>query len=474
MPPIQFATQSYKSASLPISSQRAVNCYAEKEPQDAKSSVAVLGLHGLTNFATLGNGPIRAMHVMNGVLYALSGGTLYSVSSAGVATVLGGTVGGSGPIVMIDNGTQLFMVNGANGYVYTVASGFQIVTDANFHAATSATFFDLYFVLSWDGTSKFFISNSLDGTTYNGLGFATAEVSPDFVLAIVNQQENLLIFGGNTIEVWYDAGTPIFPFQPILGSTIERGCAAALTPVKEDNSVFFLGDDLIFYRLDNFIPRRISTHAIEDAWKSYTTVTDAFTFSYTYEGHKFVVLTFPTGNATWVYDIATGLWHERESRDMNNNNLGRWRGNCVAGVYNKILIGDAFSGQIGFIDPTVSTELGNTIRTLMVSPPVHSDRRRIFHSRFEIDMETGVGNTVDPGSNPQVCLDWSDDEGRTFIPMQPWQSLGKIGAYRTRLHWQRLGQARDRRYRVQISDPVPRTLIQAYLYSSVGLPTAGN
>jgi len=31
------------------------------------------------------------------------------------------------------------------------------------------------------------------------------------------------------------------------------------------------------------------------------------------EGHKFVVCQFPSGNQTWVYDISTQLWHQRES-----------------------------------------------------------------------------------------------------------------------------------------------------------------
>lgn len=467
---IPLATQSYKSKSLPLSCERTVNVYAEREPPDAKSQVAVFGVPGLSTFATCGIGPIRGMHVMGGILYVLSGGTLYSVSSAGVATAVGGTVSGNGVVSMSDNGTQLLIVNGVNGYIYTTASGFQVITSSNFHAATSCTFFDNYFVFSWDGTNKFFISGSLDGTSFSGTDFASAEVSPDYVLAVVNQQENLLVFGQTTIETWYDAGTVNFPFQRIDGGTVERGCAAALTPVKEDNSVFFLGDDLIFYRLDGVLPKRISTHAIEDAWQQYTSVSDAFTFSYTFEGHKFIVLTFPTGNATWVYDISTGLWHERDSVDIFNNSFGRWRGNCVAEAYNKILVGDAYSGVVGYIDNTTYTEFGNTIRGVMVSPVISDpNRKRVFHSRFELDIQQGVGNTVDPGENPQIRLEWSDDGGRTFKPMQLWHSMGKLGQYIRRLRWLRLGQARNRVYRVTMTDPVPRTIIASSADLSIGM-----
>lgn len=467
---IPFATNYAVSQSLPVQSQQLINCFAEREPEDAKSQVAIFQSPGITNFATLGTGPIRAAQVMGGVAYFVSGGTLYSVDKNGNGTVLGGQIAGSGYVPSSNNGTQLMFVNGTNGYVWSQATGFQVVTDPNFFAASAITFFDNVFVLNKVINNQWYISNSLDGTAYNGLAFASAEVSPGFVLGIVNQQENLLLFCTNHTETWYDAGTPIFPFQRIDGATVERGCVAGQTVVKEDNSVFFLGDDLIFYRLDNFIPRRVSTHTEEDSWRSYITVSDAYSFSFTYEGHKFIVLTFPSANATWIFDIATNFWHVRNSRDQFGNSYGRWRATCVANCYNKLLVGDLYSGQVGFLDKTVFTEYGNTMVSRMVAPSINSDRKSVFHSNFELDMETGVGNTVDPGSNPQVMLDWSDDGGRTFTIPQTWRALGKIGAYKQRMRWPGiLGQSRDRRYRVSISDPVPRVVIAARADIEVGM-----
>jgi hypothetical protein len=459
MPIIQFCTNSYKSKSLPVSAQRAINVYAEREPPDAKTQVALFGAPGMLPFAVCGTGPIRGMHVMNGVLYVVSGQFLYSVSSTGAVTTLGGLISGNNIVAMADNGSQVCIVNGASGYIYSQTIGFVLISDPNFHAAQSVTFFDDVFVFDWSGTNKFLISNILDGTTYSGLGFATAEVSSPFVLSTVNQQENLLIFCGNRIEIWYDAGTPNMPFQRVDGGVIERGCAAALTPIKEDNSVFFLGDDLIFYRLNGTVPTRISTHAIEDAWRSYAVVSDAYTMSYTWEGHKFIVLTFVNANATWVYDISTGLWHERESYDANNRSYGRWRGSAQASCYQQQFIGDAYSGAIGYLSDTTYTEFGNQIRGVMVSPYEHSDRKRIFVSRFELDVETGVGLTSGQGSNPEIMLQWSRDGGRTFSDLQLWNSAGEIGAYSQRLRWLRLGQARQWCFKVTISDPVKRTII---------------
>ena len=462
MPPIPFATQSYRSASLPVSAQRAVNCYAEQEPQDAKTPVAVLGAPGILPFANCGVGPVRGFNFMNGVAYVVSGQRLYSLTSAGVVTDIGGSIAGSGVVSMANNGTQVCIVNGLNGFIWSQAGGFQVITSVNFFPANTATFFDNYFVFDKAASNQFFISASADGTTFSGTDFAAAEVQSDYVLSIVNQQETLLIFGERTIETWYDAGALNFPFLRTSGATIERGCGALRTPIKEDNSVFFLGNDIVTYRLSGTSLERISTHAIEDMMQSFPTVSDAYTFSYTFEGHKFINFVFPTANASLVYDVATKLWHERESWDQNNNSYGRWRGNCCLMAFGKVLIGDAYSGQIGYLDQNTFTEYGNTMRSIMSSPPIHDDRKLLGVPLFELDVESGVGNTTGQGSNPQIMLDWSQDGGRTFMPLQPWQTLGAIGAYTTRARWLGLGSSRQWIFRAMISDPVKQTVIRAH------------
>ncbi|MFE1676613.1 hypothetical protein ACFMJE_18460, partial [Acinetobacter baumannii] len=67
----------------------------------------------------------------------------------------------------------------------------------------------------------------------------------------------------------------------------------------------------IVYRAVGYTGKRISTHAIEYAIQSYSTITDAIAFTYQQEGHSFYVLTFPTADKTWVFDVSTELWHER-------------------------------------------------------------------------------------------------------------------------------------------------------------------
>lgn len=458
----QFGIQSYKSPSLPISAQRCVNMYAERQPPDAKTDVAVFGHPGILPFATCGLGPVRGMHKMGGVLYVVSGLRLYSVTDLGVATDVGGNITGTAPVTMDDNGSQLVITNGTSGYIYNTSLGFVLISDVDFHAAETVQFFDQRFYFDWAGTNKFFGSDLLDGSSYNALVFASAEARPDNVKALVLNKQILLVFGEKTIEPWQDVGAANMPLERVPGVVIERGIAAPRAWAKEDNTVFFLGDDRRFYRLDGLTPVGVSTPALDAEWQNYDVVSDAFCFSYSWAGHKFIVIQFPDANTTFVIDVATGLWHERDSWDMNGNDLGRWRANCHISCYDKELIGDAFSGAIGYLSASTYDEFGNTTQALVTSPNIHSDRKRVFISRFEADIEAGVGITVGQGSDPQWMLRISKDGGRTYTTRQIWRSAGKIGQYRTRLRWLRLGQARERVLELTTSDPVKRTLIAAH------------
>lgn len=466
---IPFAVQSYTSDSLPISSQRCVNAFAEAQPQGAKYPVAVFGTPGTSLFVTVGVGPIRGMYAMNGVAYAVSGGSLYSIASDGTTAQIGSGIPGGGVVSMDGNGFQICIVNGTNtAFIYdTTIPAFTQIADVSFNAANTVTFIDDYFAFDWVGTRKIFVSNLLDGTTYNALAFATKESKPDRVVALRNRQNALLVFAENSIETWTDVGTIPFPFQRFDGGTVNRGLRSPYAIAEEDNSLFFLGDDLIFYRLNGTQPVRVSTHALEHAWQEYAVNNDAICFAMNDRGHKFIAVTFPTAARTFVFDIATNLWHERVSYDASGRDV-RWRVNCVLPTFGKILVGDANSGRVGQIDPTVYTEFDDPIRTVLISPPIHADGLTVFMDKFELDIETGVGLSNGQGNDPQIMLDWTDDGGHTFVPAQEWRSMGKIGEYTTRIRWEGLGYFYQRSMRVTISDPVKRVVLAARADTRIG------
>lgn len=542
MAQVLLADESAESRSLPLSAQRLVNLFTEQQRPDSKSQVPLFGAPGLTAFVQNGNGPVRGYWVMQGVLYAVSGTSLYSISASGEGTLIGTGISGSNVVSMADNGSQLVIVNGNAGWIYlsgggssalasnavagagsimvntvtgftvgepititldttgtfdtTIASisgltiglsgtlpsqastgntvssttsSFTQIMDPNFHGANTVEFFDGYFVYDWPGTNQFYLSGLLDGTSYNGLDFASAEASPDFLIATIQNLQLLFLFCTAHIELWYDAGAADFPFQRYAGGVINYGCISPYTIIKQDGAIFFLGVDKIMYRLQANVPIRISTHEMEHIIVQDPDITSASCFTFVLEGHKMIVLTLAASNRTLVFDISTNKWHERESWDENNISLGRWRGNCAIEAYGKTYIGDAFNGMTSLLDWTVYTELGNTIRGLVHSAPVHFDRQRIFISRAELDVETGVGLVSGQGSDPQIMLRYSQDGARTWSKLQPWRSMGKIGSYLQRLRWLRMGVAYQWVFEITITDPVKRTIIAFHVDREVGL-----
>ncbi len=457
-----FATQSYQHDSLPLSAQRVLNLYGETQPKGTKAQVALLEPPGIIEAATLGVGPVRGLHTFDGTLYAVSGGSLYSVASNHLVTELGGTIAGSDVVSIGDNGDQIGIVNGSNGYIYSPSSGFQLITDTAFNPADTITFLDGFFLFNRSGTGQFFRSDSLDGTSYDSTAFGTAESQSDDTLAVYNHKQILLVGGKASIELWHNANSANFPFQRIGGATIERGLAGSFAITDEDETPFILGEDRIAYRIGGRALRRISTHAIEGAWQGYTTVENVILFAYTWRGHKFICYTFPHIAATFVYDIATNLWHERTSHDRTGNDLGRWRVNGVAKAYNRTYVADAFSGKVGYFDDSTFTEFGDQMRGEAVSAPMFDpEGRPISMPWFELDAELGIGVTSGQGENPQIMLSISDDGGRHFDSPEAWRTMGRKGEHdgtSHQLRWDRLGRFFNRSLKIVITDPVPRRI----------------
>ncbi len=453
---IPFATNSYPSRALPASAQRLVNVFPEIHPDDAKGKIVLFGTPGLTRFATLPTGPVRGIAEWGGALYAVGGSRLYKISSAGSATDLGAAPSATRTVRMLSNGKQLALVDGG----VTVWDG-ATMTSAVIDAASSVAdmaFLDGYGIWIEAGSGRFGVTALNDFTTSDALDFATAESSPDNLMAVMVDHREVWLFGEKTAEIWTNTGNSDFPLERLQGANIERGAAASRSVARCDGTVFWLGDDLIVYRAEGYTPKRISHHGLEGAISGYGGVSDAQALVYAQGGHTFYALTFPSapgGGATWVYDAATGFWHERQS-----GAAGRWRAAGTAACYGKTLVGDSASGAIFALDLNTNADDDAPLIRSATSAPMHAQGRRAVAHRVELDFDAGRGLNVGQGENPQAILQWSDDGARTWSS-ERWADMGRIGEYRRRAVWTRCGSFRERVWRVTVSDPVPFSLIAA-------------
>ena len=468
-----FIGQAYTARSKNLAFNRLVNLYTEAAPE-GKDIAGFFGCPGLDTQVTVGDGPIRGLLPVGGWLYAVSGGALYRVSSGFGSILVSGFVPGTGPVSMATNGTQIFLACDPWGLIYDIAAGtLTEIADTDFPGAVTVQYIDGYFVFNEPDSGRFWITAINDGTDIDALDFSTAEGAPDDIVSIIVDHREVWLLGDQSIEVWFNSGDPDFPFERIQGAFIETGCAAPYSAAKMDNSIFWLGHDErgagIVWRAAGYTPQRVSTHAIELAISGYSDISDAIGFSYQQEGHQFYFLTFPTGNATWVFDAATNLWHERAWFKASDGSFNRHRANCHAYFSNTHVVGDWENGKLYAWDLDTYTDAGESIRALRswrALPQGANNLARTVQHALQLECESGVGlDGGVQGSDPLVALRWSDDGGHTWSNTH-YKSAGEIGETGARVIWRRLGtteKLRDRVYEVSMTDPVKRAWTGAQL-----------
>ena len=386
---------SYVARSVNAADSRMVNLFPEVVPDGGKEPAFLQRCPGLRLVATVGDGPIRGMWKFGDFLYVASGGKLYRADGNFAVTELG-LINGSGPVSMSDNGTQLFVACNPDAFIYNASTGvFAQISDPDFPGAVTVGYLDGYFVFNEPNSQRFWVTSLNDGTQIDPLDSFSAEGNPDNIVSLMVDHREVWLFGNNTIEVWYNAGLADFPLARIDGAFMETGCLAPYSVAKLDNSVFWLGSDArgngIVYRNNGYNAQRVSTHAVEWQIQQYNVLNDAIGYSYQQDGHSFYVLTFPTANATWVFDVATGAWHERAAWD--GVQFRRHRSNCQANFAGKVLVGDWQNGGVYAFDPEVYDDSGDTqrwLRSWRALPTGQNTLKRTAHHALQLDCESGA------------------------------------------------------------------------------------
>lgn len=468
---IPFIGQSYQARSSNVDAQRTLNCFVELDESNGRAPLALYGTPGLRKVLTLPTYPVRGGIAEAGYAWVVAGSVVYRIAQDFTYTVVGSVNTSSGQVGIASNGSQLIVVDGTNGYIVTVATSSlaQITDDAFPNGVKRAAYDDGYFLVTGDGSQKFYISEILDGGAWDGLDFASAEGSPDNTVGVIVAHREVWLFGNNSAEVWFNTGNASFPFERSGNTFIEQGCAAAGTIAKMDSTVFWLGGTEagagVVWRANGYNPQRISTHAIEYAISQYGDISDAFALIYQQEGHWFYILTFPTAGKTWAYDVASQMWHERNYRKPSTGVESQWRPSCHMMLGDLHLVGDWQDGRMYVLDMDYFTDDGDNILRLRVAATQEQLQNRLFFQDLQIDMRTGVG--LSTGATATLMLRYSNDGGNTWSNTKT-TSVGFSGEYSSRARFHRLGMGRNRSWEISMTDPVRFVVIGAIVDATSG------
>lgn len=471
--PIPFVGPAYEARSSRLNAQRCVNLYPElDESPKGKSVAALFGTPGLTVEQTFpGRGGVRGMHrtSRDGRPFLVQGDRLYEMKNLTERVDRGQIAGHSSPVYMDDTGLDLCIVADQRGWIFDLDDNtLTEITDPDFLGAGTVTSLDGYFIFNRPDTTQFFWSNLLDGLTYTGTDFASADSSPDKLIAARREHRELWLFGENTTEVWYNSGDANQPFQRIQNAYLEQGVLTPDCIVSLANTLYWVGRNTkgqgVVWRANGYNQERISTHAIEYAMNA-TDLGNVSAYGYQEEGHWFYVLN--TATHTWAYDVTNALWHERAGLGLDGHTEPHPAGTHMF-AFDKHLAGDRTQPLLYSTCLETFDNAGMPLPRIRVAPYFSADRVDVFHQRLELDLQVGLGTSTGstPQTDPQVWLNWSDDHGKTWSSGH-LATIGKQGEYETRAIWRRLGRSRDRLYRVTITDPIPVQIVGAFLEVTV-------
>jgi len=284
----------------------------------------------------------------------------------------------------------------------------------------------------------------LDGSSWDGADFFTAEQAPDALVRPFAHAGILLLFGARTVERWRPAKNGFSP----MNAAVSIGLGAAWSVAEADEQVFFYANDGSVRIMAGANAQRISTPAVESRLQDEA-VQEAT--AYVEQGHT--VYELSTDHSTLCYDhtetqrLGKPVWFRKASNDS------RHRVRQVVRCYGKLLAITHDDGKIY----ELSREVYPDVRQFTL-PQLHDDKsrqRRTLHE-FEILQRTGTGDI--PAGDPQVVLRLSRDNGYTY-GQEKWAGMGTIGDYDARVRFRRLGQFRQLAAKFRVTDQVDWTVI---------------
>lgn len=472
-----FVGQSYTLRNYTYDAQRTVNLFpaANETGRGKQAEIAQLErTPGLVKLATPAWLTVTRPAGLG--IYTASTGTTYIALTTGLYTTTGTTLtqvkAWDQPTAtfakMLDNMVTLFIVGSGWGYTYNMTTG-ALTEITAFTPGGGLTFLDGYVIVNEQGTNKFW-HTELYADTFPGLNYYYAEANQDNIVAVFNNNDDLWILGTNTTEVWYNAGqgNTILARRP--GILLEIGCAAPGTVAKLDNNrIAFLANSdrgqLQVVIIEGYAFNRISTFAIDQklAQADYAAAT---AYSFAIEGHMLYCLNVPGLDTTLVFDATTSAqlqaptWHERA---YTNPLTGRLEQHRAAGITfdNGTHLGvDRTDGSLLELTYDAYDDFGSPIRRIRTSPHISNNGGRVFYGSLEVYLKMGRGTLAVP--NPTVMLEMSNDGGATWGNALE-RSAGAMGIYNNRVIFRQLGQARDRVFRVTMSDPIDWAVVGAAL-----------
>ena len=383
----------------------------------------------------------------NGSCYRVMGTSLIKVLEAGDHIVLG-DVGGSGHVILDYGPDYLGILSSNNLYLYNESTGsFAQITDSDLGKVIDFIWIDGYYMAT-DGLN-IIVTELANPFSVDSLKYGSSEADPDPIKALLKVRNEAYALNRNTIEVFDNIGGNGFPFQRIEGAQIEKGtigtnaCCVFTERIAFVGSGFNEAPSIYLGFSGQTVP--IATREIDIILKSYTTeqLSEVVCEARVNEGHNHLWVRLP--DQTLVYDATASVvqgepvWFVLTS---SITGLGQYRAKNLVWCYDKWLVGDTKSSNIGYLVSDISDQYGEEVGWEFGTMITYNSGNGAIFNELELVCLSGrVKLGVEPTIYTQYSLDgetWSMPKGRT---------AGKQGQRNKRIAW--LSQGKMRNWRIQ-------------------------
>ena len=450
-----------------MSPLRLLNMFAVQIPVDTgkPSRVALIPAPGRVSRVDLG-ATIQGIYcepgVRSGALFAVAGGHLYSISSSWVATDLG-AVSGSGNAVFAGLRDALYVARAAKPYKYDGATLTQ-VSDVDAPDASSLLVLSQRLVASEASADTYYWSDTLDGTAWEALGFATAEQRPDAILRMVRLAGQIVAMGASSLEIIRATGDVDLPFANITGQSIDEteGIIGPDAYAIRGDKLFLIGGNLSPYVMTGFNIQALPPNGeMEDDLIELSAANRLLItcMAYQFGSNEFFKVRIP-GKAAYVLNTSTGFWHREQSWEQDTY-LPRWH----AVAYGYDVLADDGGTEIYTLSNTTYDDDGATIERMVTLRPMFQNYTTI--GSLCLDLQAYGRPLTGQGSDATLMVTVStdgrntEDTNRNEVTLQ----TGIEGTYLKPVLWG-LGMippGEGATITIRMTDPVGLTLYGAWL-----------
>lgn len=288
--------------------------------------------------------------------------------------------------------------------------------------------------------------------------YFNGSTSSDKCIALTSVGPLLTMYGPSSIEFWQKGNSESYQSWQRTSYTInkEQGLEAPYSLATVNHSQFCIGTGKANAKCVLMI-NDTNVQKISPLWLdrilSDSDVKSVKGWTYSKNNHSFYL--FSIKNECYAYDVTTGQWHIRSSRNFYTGKQKNYMPLYAVWWNNKIITGSSESGHLYELDEKYYYEdFDNTNRLPLLrmrqTPVITADYKPFILQ--ELTAECNTGAKEDYGTSAKALLQISRDGGYTYGNVIEG-NCGRKGQYFVRLRWLNLGMNRQCVIRISYSEP---------------------